>query len=195
MCGFWNSLCEMPGYGKGHCYARCQRPAGHTGRCACGVHLDDPFAAPVPRVQLLHSARPAPYIRTGVVTGLAGVSLAREVQRSDHPPVYAPARASRAAMAQALATQQQRDLAIMKLKEDIYARSSTSARSAAWSTWKFAAGLWGLPPLPVTLDSLEKVAAALKAGRYTAPSKVFTVALQQQWRCTLYAKIVLQRCV
>ena len=194
-CGFAGHLCALPGARQGFCSASCMLQVGHAGPCKCGVHLLTPFAPPVPPVILrILGGSDGEGFRTVWEPSGAGetymdmveldtlqASSSRLILRDDHPPVYGPVRASRAVMATALATQQGRTEALRVLNLDTFARSSASSRSSAWRTWKFATGLWGIPPLPVTFDAIQKVAAGLKAGGYSAPRRVFTRAVQEHW--------------
>ena len=46
-CGIWfQARCALPGFSKQECYQVCQHPVGHSGRCACALHIVNPFAKP-----------------------------------------------------------------------------------------------------------------------------------------------------
>ena len=106
----------------------------------------------------------------------------RSPRRSDLPVVAHTTRGSRAAVSAALATEHRRQAALRKLDSDVYANSSRAPRDSLWATWVFVAAAWGVPPIPVTEDTVRKVAAGLKAGGYRVPEQYFSRARQEHLR-------------
>ena len=98
----------------------------------------------------------------------------RSPRRSDLPVVAHTTRGSRAAVSAALATEHRRQAALRKLDSDVYANSSRAPRDSLWATWVFVAKAWGIPPVPVTEDTIRRVAAGLKAGGYRVPEQYFS---------------------
>ena len=85
-------------------------------------------------------------------------------------------------MAEALSSSQGRERALRAVERDVYAASSWESRDSHWSTWVFAASLWGLPPLPVTPHLVKGVAASLKAGQYKSADQCLSRARQEHLR-------------
>ena len=109
-------------------------------------------------------------------------STSRSPRRSDLPVVTHTARGSRAAVSAALATEHGRQAALRRLDSDVYANSSRAPRDSLWATWVFVANAWGIPPVPVTEDTVRRVAAGLKAGGYRVPEQYFSRARQEHLR-------------
>ena len=74
--------------------------------------------------------------------------------------------------------EQNRDEAIQILEQDRFANSSRAPRNAWWDTWCEIARAWGLPPLPVTPELVQKIAASFKAAGYRSAALYFHVAKQ-----------------
>ena len=168
LCGQqWRARCELPGFRFGACAWLCAWPAGHSGKCACELHIQDRLAPSqlaqgqlVPRAQVLFPEQaPVDEIQE------------RPRWRLDHPPVYGPVRASKARMSQALATEAGRKAALTAFERDLFAPSGIAARCSRWDTWCYAASLWGVDPLPITEELITQVASALKAGGIGPPSR------------------------
>ena len=109
-------------------------------------------------------------------------STSRSPRRSDLPAVSHTTRGSRAAVAAALATEHGRQAALRRLDADVYANSARAPRDSLWATWVFVANAWGIPPVPVTEDTVRRVAAGLKAGGYRVPEQYFSRARQEHLR-------------
>ena len=88
--------------------------------------------------------------------------------RPDHPRVRAPRRASQEAGAEVTLTEVSRAKALTDLEEAAYAASSRVTQDAQWRTWEYFARCWGVPPLPLTVDTVKKVLASFRAGHYRA---------------------------
>ena len=67
-------------------------------------------------------------------------------------------------MSAALATEHGRQAALRKLDSDVYANSTRAPRNSLWATWVFVAAAWDIPPIPVTEDTVRRVAAGLNIG-------------------------------
>ena len=119
------------------------------------------------------------YLRPGEVSP-SKLSLSK--LREDHPPVYAPIRPTRRLMAQSLATSTLRSQALELLEKDVYAPSHSASVSAHWGTWQYAASLWDMPPLPVTIQLIQRVAASLKVAGYRSHRHYFSEARAQHLR-------------
>ena len=85
-------------------------------------------------------------------------------------------------MSAALATENGRQAALRRLDADVYANSTRAPRDSLWATWVFVAAAWNIPPIPVTEDTVRRVAAGLKAGGYRVPEQYFSRARQEHLR-------------
>ena len=163
-CGsVWGVHCERPGFAVRRCGSACVRAPGHAGTCSCAFHLDFPFAEQVQ--QTVPETQALAIIAEPSLAEDASCEVVGRVQlRSDHPPVYGPARASRALMRSRLASAVGRRQALKAFDRDIFAPYAQSANDELWSTWVVAAEVWGLPPVPLTLDLARKALAAFKVA-------------------------------
>ena len=110
----------------------------------------------------------------------AGSSLAIAQQASARhaPPIYsAPPRGSLDAALRACAPDS-RAAALAALRQDEYARSAQAPRDSRWKTWCRIAGAWGLQPLPLTVELVQAIAAALKQAGYRSAEQYFSIAKQ-----------------
>ena len=91
--------------------------------------------------------------------------------RRDHP-VLRPTKGGRLDLAlAAAATPESRKQALEELHADFYAQSSGASRDSIWKTWRAIAAAWQIPPVPLSAETVFKVAASLKAGGYRAPQQ------------------------
>lgn len=103
--------------------------------------------------------------------------------RSDLPVVQPRgSRGSRAAAYCALATERGRAAALKEVDENRFARSGKGPREAQWNTWCAACATWGIPPVPLTRDTVRKVAAWLRTGGYRSPGQYFSRAKEEHRR-------------
>ena len=76
-------------------------------------------------------------------------------------------------------TPDSRDRAISQLEADRYAQSSRGPVDARWETWCSIARAWGMPPLPVTPELVQKLAASFKCAGYRSAAMYFSLARQR----------------
>ncbi|CAE7040700.1 ftsH [Symbiodinium sp. CCMP2592] len=102
-------------------------------------------------------------------------SVARPRTRSDAPVVHPYQRGSRvvAAAVQGETALEQADKAF---QEDKFARSSRGPRESRWKLWCSLAEQRGLPPLPITVDLIDKIGALFKQARYRSAAQYYSVA-------------------
>ena len=62
----------------------------------------------------------------------------------------------------------ERSNALEALDADVYANSSRTAQASLWKTIQAALARFGLSPFPPSVDSVEALGAALKAGAYAS---------------------------
>ena len=62
---------------------------------------------------------------------------------------------------------------------DKFAKTTQGPRESRWKTWQHLAKLRQLPPLPVTIDLVDKIGAAFKAGKYRSAKLYFCRARQE----------------
>ena len=90
--------------------------------------------------------------------------------RADHP-VLRPTKGGRLDLAIAAAAPGCREQTLRALREDMYAPSAKATQDSVWNTWRAIAAAWDVKPLPLTGDTVLRVVASLKAGRYRAPQQ------------------------
>ena len=102
-------------------------------------------------------------------------SVVRAQSRSEAPVVHPYQRGSRQAAA---AVQGEGALAKADeaFQEDKFAKSSRGPRESRWKLWCSLAEQRNLPPLPVTVDLIDKVGALLKQARYRSVAQYYSVA-------------------
>lgn len=100
-------------------------------------------------------------------------------RRMDHPVIAHTSRGSTSVAAAALSTTGGRQAALSQLDSLMYANSSKRPRDSLWRTWCVAAATWGLPPLPLDVQLVRKVAAYLRTGGYRSSAQFFARARQQ----------------
>ena len=102
-------------------------------------------------------------------------SVVRAQSRAEAPVVHPYQRGSRQAAA---AVQGEGALAKADeaFQEDKFAKSSRGPRESRWKLWCSLAEQRNLPPLPVTVDLIDKVGALLKQARYRSAAQYYSVA-------------------
>jgi len=87
-----------------------------------------------------------------------------------------------AALSAAAATNRQS--ALNCLERDKFAASSHKPIQSRWKTWCSLADAWNIPPLPLTTNTINCIAASLKAGEYVSCKNYFETAVQQHVKTT-----------
>ena len=95
-------------------------------------------------------------------------------------PVAQPTAAGSLSKALASAQPDAREATIERFRRDIWAPSNQGPPAARWRTWAKVCDAWAIPALPLTMDSVEKVAAALKEGGYRSARQYFACARREQ---------------
>ena len=110
--------------------------------------------------------------------------VARSKNRADLPDVHPYARGSlqRLGVVQhgpgqvAAVNWAQADERFMR---DRFASTSHKPRESRWSTWTKLCRVRGIDPVPVTEETIFKIGAALKEGRYRSAAQYFSIAKSQ----------------
>ncbi len=64
-------------------------------------------------------------------------------------------------------------------QDDKFAKTTQGPRESRWKTWQKLAKLRNLPALPITVELVDRVGAAFKAGKYRSASLYFSRARQE----------------
>jgi len=102
--------------------------------------------------------------------------------RRDFPPVTPTTRGC-IGKAMAAATSERAPEALAEIEDLKFSNSSKNSRSAQWKTWATLAEAWSLPPLPLSVDLVNKMAASFRAGGYRSTSNYFARAKEQHLQC------------
>jgi len=102
--------------------------------------------------------------------------------RRDFPPVT-PATRGSIDRAMAAASSERAPAALAEIEDLKFSNSSKNSRSAQWKTWAKLAEAWCLPPLPLSVDLVNKMAASFRAGGYRSTSNYFARAKEQHLQC------------
>ena len=95
--------------------------------------------------------------------------------RSDRP-VNIPSKRGRFEAARTAAREEHSSSALSSLHRDVLAPSTIGPQQSRWNTWCKLATAWKLPPLPLTVELIEKIAASLKQGQYRSSALYFSLA-------------------
>ena len=95
--------------------------------------------------------------------------------RSDIPVVQ-PSSGGSIELALQAAESNNRDKALARLDEDVYARSNGGPQVSRMKTWRRLATAWNLPPMPITVELLRAIGASFKAGGYRSAHLYFGTA-------------------
>ena len=100
------------------------------------------------------------------------------VARRDLPSSTPSARGSlsKALMA---ARPEYRDESLHELHKNTYAATTTKSRDSRWKLWLQITNAWDLDALPLTVRSVDAVAASLRAGGYKTAKLLFSQARQE----------------
>jgi hypothetical protein len=112
--------------------------------------------------------------------GSLGSAIEREqtdVRSGDHATKKPRPNLERAI--EAAATSSSRELAMSEFRKDILSSTSIRPDEARWATWSKLAAAWGVRPIPLTVEVVFVVGAALKAGGYSSASLYFSRAKKQ----------------
>ena len=85
-----------------------------------------------------------------------------EPLRQDHSEVRLTKRGRQELGAAVTLTQESRDAALAALDEAVLAPGSHLTVRSQWKTWCYFANCWGVPPLPLTVDTVRKVLASFR---------------------------------
>ena len=100
------------------------------------------------------------------------------VPRRDLPTINTSTRGS---LSKALlaAKPEFREESLNELHRNTYAATTTKSRDSRWRLWLQLTHAWDLDPLPLTVRSVNAVAASLRAGGYKSAKLLFSQARQQ----------------
>ncbi|CAE7632238.1 DD3-3 [Symbiodinium sp. CCMP2592] len=115
------------------------------------------------------------WIGDPAIDKLFNKSVARPRTRSDALVVHPYQRGSRAA-ASAVQGKSALEKADEAFQEDKFARSSRGPRESRWKLWCSLAEQRNLPPLPITVDLIDKIGALFKQARYRSAAQYYSVA-------------------
>ncbi|CAE7265094.1 DNMT3A [Symbiodinium sp. CCMP2592] len=115
------------------------------------------------------------WIGDTAVDKLFNRSVVRTRARADAPVVHPYQRGSRSAAA-SVQSESALALADVAFQEDKFAKTSRGPRESRWKLWCSLAEQRNLPPLPVTVELIDKVGALLKQARYRSAAQYYSVA-------------------
>ena len=72
-----------------------------------------------------------------------------------------------------------RDESLNELHKNTYAATTTKSRDSRWKLWLQTTNAWDLDALPLTVRSVDAVAASLRAGGYKTAKLLFSQARQE----------------
>ena len=72
-----------------------------------------------------------------------------------------------------------RDESLNELHKNTYAATTTKSRDSRWKLWLQITNAWDLDALPLTVRSVDAVAASLRAGGYKTAKLLFSQARQE----------------
>ena len=72
-----------------------------------------------------------------------------------------------------------RDESLQELHKNTYAATTTKSRDSRWKLWLQLTNAWDLDALPLTVRSVDAVAASLRAGGYKTAKLLFSQARQE----------------
>ena len=74
---------------------------------------------------------------------------------------------------------QNRQAALQEFREGIWARSNKRPQDSRWRSWCRICSAWQVPPVPLTTEVIERVAASLKVGGYRSGRQFFSRARRE----------------
>lgn len=149
----------------------------------CGVKRPLEILDNVETMSRASSGAPRQIFREAIRADSTNLFPSTPSSRTDFPTVKSSTRGSILAALEAAAPDSQRS-ALNELEDAKFANSSRIARDALWRTWTKIAAAWGLPPLPLTSDLVNKIGASLKRGGYRSASNYFSRAREEHLRLT-----------
>ncbi|CAE7027728.1 DD3-3 [Symbiodinium sp. CCMP2592] len=115
------------------------------------------------------------WIGDQAVDKLFNRSVVRSRSRADAPVVHPYQRGSRS-LAASVQSESALASADAAFQEDKFAKTSRGPRESRWKLWCSLAEQRNLPPLPVTVELIDKIGALFKQARYRSAAQYYSVA-------------------
>ncbi|CAE7533633.1 unnamed protein product [Symbiodinium sp. CCMP2592] len=74
--------------------------------------------------------------------------------------------------------------ALRDFRDNVYARSARAPNDARWVTWCKICAAWGISPVPLTADTIEKVGTSFRSGGYRSSAQYFSRARKEHIHVT-----------
>eukprot|EP00438_Fugacium_kawagutii_P005920 Skav229270 [mRNA] locus=scaffold952:186213:187874:- [translate_table: standard] len=103
-------------------------------------------------------------------------SVAAPGPRRHDFPVMKPRSSGSLDAALQAALMNQREESLRIFHDEIYAKSNANTTDSRLKTWRKIAEAWHIPPWPLTVDTVWKIGASLKAGGYKSSKLYFSAA-------------------
>ena len=104
-------------------------------------------------------------------------------RRKDLPDLHEHRRGSIQRVEQSMASSAGEEAGYMDIdslfEADKFAKTTRGPRESRWKTWQHLAKLRKMPALPITIDLVDKIGSAFKAGRYRSAKLYFCRARQE----------------